>query len=262
MNDGLCVRVRHDLDAFVDGELGGAHRLLVADHLASCAECAQEEHAIRSLGDRLRSALPAATAPQLAGLAGGVTSRVRAEQAQSWPATLQRGLEDWHWVLVGAGSLASGCLSVAFLSALLWFGGSPPRDDSLEALLNNLVTPAGTLIMLASPVGSNRDSMVMQFDPTAMGPESGGPVVVPNGFSGPSELDLVRALADTMVTHDGRMSDLRAMSQPERKRAEALLDEIQRVRDVAPTPWSGSQVSVRQLGLVTNIVCTGKALAP
>src|SRR5262245_61519638 len=103
MNDVLCASVRRDLDAFVDGELGGAQRLVVADHLAGCADCAGEEHAIRSLGDRLRSALPIATGLPLAGLASGVTSRVRAEQAQSWRAMLQRSLEDWHWVLVGAG---------------------------------------------------------------------------------------------------------------------------------------------------------------
>jgi len=261
MSDVLCAVVRRDLDAFIDGELGGAQRLRVADHLSRCGVCATEARAIRSLGDDLRTGTTIEHPAELSGLAGGVISRIRAEQAQSWRAVMNRALEDWHWVLVGAGSLAAGCLSVMFLSALLWFG-APARDDSLEALLNNLGTPAGTLIMLASPVGKNQGSLVMQYDPTAMGPENGAGISVPTGFSDPTGLELVQALADVMVMRDGRMTDLRAMSQLNRKRAEALLDQIQGLGYVSPTPWSGSQVAVRRIGLVTNTVCTGKALTP
>jgi hypothetical protein len=263
MSDAACARVRRNLGAFIDGELVGAARQFVAHHLSECELCVGEERAIRDLGDRLRRTAPAAgPALDLSGLAGGVISRVRAEQAQSWRALYSRALDDWHWVLVGAGSLAAGFFSVAFLSALLWFGPSPQREDSLESLLNNLGQPAGTLLIIATPVGRNQDSMLMQFDSAAVGFESGGPVRIPLGFSGPTERDLVEALAQTMVAADGRMSDLRAMSHVKRQRAEALLDEIQRLRYSAPTPWSGGQVAVRRLGLVTNMVCTGKALTP
>lgn len=262
MRQASCGRVRGYLGAFVDGELAGTERLLVAHHLNECHQCAGEEHAIRELGDQLRTAAPLGPVLDLSGLAGGVISRVRAEQAQSWRALYRRALEDWHWVLVGAGSVTAGCFSVAFLSALLWFGPSPQRADSLESLLNNLGASAGTLLIVATPVGRNQDSMLMQFDSAAVGFESGGPVRVPLGLSGPSERDLVEALAETMVAPDGRMSDLRSMPRVQRQRAETLLDEIQQLRYTAPTPWSGGQVAVRRLGLVTNMVCMGKALAP
>jgi len=262
MSEMICERVRRDLGAFIDGELRGADRQVVAHHLNQCDVCTDEERSIREMGERLRAAAPMRPALDLSGLAGGVISRVRAEQAQSWRALFNRSIEDWHWVLVGAGSLAAGCFSVAFLSALLWFGPSPQREDSLESLLNNLGQPAGTLLIIATPVGRNQDPMLMQFDSAAVGFETGGPVRIPSGFSGPTERDLVEALAQTMVAADGRMSDLRAMTLVKRQRAEALLDEIQRLRYSAPTPWSGGQVAVRRLGLVTNMVCTGKALAP
>ena len=262
MTGASCSYVRDALDAFVDGELGGAERQVVARHLADCRCCADDEQAIRGMGDQLRAGAPTGAILDLSGLAGGVISRIRAEQAQSWRALYQRALEDWHWILVGTGSVAAGCFSIAFLSALMWFGPSPQREDSLESLLNNLGTSAGTLLIVATPVGRNQDSMLMQFDSAAVGFETGGPVRVPAGLSGPTERDLVEELAQTMVARDGRMSDLRSMSVVKRQRAEALLDEIQRLRYSAPTPWSGGQVAVRRLGLVTSTVCTGKALTP
>jgi len=256
----ICNRVRTQLGAFVDGELGGAERLALSRHLEACADCIEEERALRDVGELLRGGAMALPPPDLAGLSGGLISRLHAEQAQSWRALFSRAIEDWHWALVGAGSLAAGAVSILFVSALLWFGPSPSRADSLEALLNNLGAPAGTLLLVTTSNG--RDPMVMQFENGSMDGES-ALVAVPVSFSnpgGPSEGDLTAALSEAIVGSDGRVNGLLGMSRPARKHTEALLNEIQRLRYPSPNGWGDSPVGVLRLGLVTSTICTGKAL--
>jgi len=209
-----CGRVRKHLGAFVDGELGGAERLRVAHHLAACASCADEHQSIRDVGEMLRATAPSAPAwVDLTGLASGVITRMGAEDAQSWRAMFGRAIEDWHWTLVGAGSITAAFASILFVSVVCWFSPAASRDDSLAALLNNLGTPAGTLVMMATPVGRDQVPRLMQFDNGAEGPDTGARATLPAGFSGPSESDLVLALSQAVVSPDGRMSDLRSMSQ-------------------------------------------------
>jgi hypothetical protein len=256
----VCKRVRTQLGAFVDGELSGPDRSALSRHLEDCAKCVEEEQALRDLGHMLRGGARALPRVDLTGLSGGLISRIRAEQAQSWRALFARAVEDWHWALVGGGSLAAGAVSILFVSALLWFGPSPSRADSLEALLNNLGAPAGTLLIYTTPNG--RDSMLMRFD---NGPMDGteGLVAVPVSFSSPggqTEEDLTSALSDAMVGSNGRVSELRGMSRPARQHTEALLDEIQRLRYPPPAGWSSAPVGVLRLGLVTSTIVTGKAL--
>src|SRR5262249_24344144 len=154
-----------NLGAFVDGELSGAERLRVSQHLAECRSCAAEAQALGELGDVLRAgAITSDPEPgTLDGLAGGVISRVRAERAQSWRAFGERFLDDWHHALVGAGSVAAAFISIAFVSAMLEFGPAPVRDDSLAALIANLNSPAGTLFVEATPIsGRDYNSILMQ----------------------------------------------------------------------------------------------------
>jgi hypothetical protein len=250
--------VRAQLGAFVDGELSGADRFALSRHLECCAACVEEEQALRGIGDLLRTGAKAAPRVDLSGLSSGLFSRLRAEQAQSWRALFARAFEDWHWALVGGGSLAAGAVSILFVSALLWFGPSPSRSDSLEAMLNNLGAPAGTLLIVTT--GNGGDPTLRQFDTTMDGND--GLVAVPVSFSSPSgqtEVDLTAALSEAMVGSNGRVSELQGMSRPAREHTEALLDEIQRLRYPSPAGWSGGPVGVIRLGLVTSTVVTGKA---
>jgi hypothetical protein len=68
--------------------------------------------------------------------------------------------------------------------------------------------------MMAVRIGRDQVPMLMQFDngDDASG-GGGGPMTLPDGFSGPSEGDLVLALSAAVVSADGRMSDLRLMSR-------------------------------------------------
>jgi anti-sigma factor RsiW len=255
-----CVRVRESLGAYVDGELGAADRMVVAQHLSACPACADEQQDIRAVGEALRTgtlALPYGV--NLQGLASGVISRTRAEDAQSWRALLGRASQDWHWALVGAGSLVAAVASILLVAAICGLGPRPDREDSLAAMLNNLRTPAGTLLIMAAPAWPDQAPMLLQFDNGEAG-GSAEPAAVPAGFSSPSGSDLALALSLAVVGPDGRMSDLQSMSQLRRQHAEALLDDIQKLRMSPPVAWSGRPVSILKLGFVTNTNVSGKAL--
>jgi anti-sigma factor RsiW len=142
-----------ELGAFVDGELSGADRMRVHQHLAECSNCAAEAEALGELGEVLRTGAGTSDPEPGAfdGLAGGVISRVRAERAQSWHGFLDRCMDDWHYAIVGAGAVTAAFISIAFVSAKR-SSPAPERDDSLAALIANLNSPAGTLFVEATPV--------------------------------------------------------------------------------------------------------------
>lgn len=133
MKTRYCRLVREQLDAFVDGELTGAERLDVAQHVNICASCSRVVDELSAVGDALRAtAAEADRFPQdLAGLASGVISRTTAEAAESWQGVFRRATGDRHWLLVGSGALAATFLTGLFTTALLAFGPEPERSDSL-----------------------------------------------------------------------------------------------------------------------------------
>jgi hypothetical protein len=260
-----CGVIRGSLDAFVDGELPGALSLAVSRHLEDCQDCADEVRVRREIGEHLRTTVEQSiSARDLDGLASGVISRVRAERAQSWRAVFERAIEDWHFALAGMGSLAAAVISVLSVSAI--FSLAPPtRDDSLAALLNNLHTSAGTLLLMATPVGANENPMLMQFEGEGTGVGAGESddaeaLALPAGFAGPTEQDLVLALSDAIIGRDGRMSDLRLMPLSDQQRTKKLLDDLERLRTGAFAGWSGARVAVHKFGLMTNTSVSGKAL--
>lgn len=256
-----CARLHKHLGAYLDGELKPTDRLFVSRHLVNCEGCRDTLQGLRDVGEVLRAHLPATPEPtDLSGLAAGVVSRARAEESQSWRLMVQRGFEDWHWALIGAGSLGAAVVSVLVVAAICVFGPRSEREDSLAALLNNLQTPAGTLLMIATPIGRDQVPMLMQFDSGAPAAEYAMPAMLPEGFSGPSGSDLALALAQAVVGPDGRMSDLRSMSQSDRKQTEALLLEIRRLHAVPLASWSGRRVSIQKLGFFTKTQVTAKAL--
>lgn len=253
-----CRSVRKSLGAFLDGELTGAQRLVVSHHLEACADCRGQADAVGDLGELLRlGASHAAPVSELGGLAGGVISRVRAEQAQSWKALFERGIEDWHWVIVAAGSVTATCVSALLVSLLVLLASGRERDDSLAALLNNLGTPAGTLYVLAAPAGTDGDPTVMQFDNDGLAVLASG--VMPAQFAAPSESDLVQALDSSLVSPDGRVTDIRRMSATERLYTDSLVDQISRLR-LSPPRAAAGRLTIRKIGLVAMTSVTAKAL--
>lgn len=133
-----CAAVRPHLHAFADGELRGDVLRGVTTHLEGCESCADRVLEIGEIGQLVRSGAPVDHEPQdLAGLADGVVSRIRAEDHESWRGVFERATDDLHWVMVGVGSVAASFVS-ALIVAFVVQSGMEQRADSLAALLNSL----------------------------------------------------------------------------------------------------------------------------
>jgi hypothetical protein len=194
----------------------------------------------------------------LAGLASGVISRLQAERSETWRARLERGVDDWHWLLVGSGSLAATFVVTLFVSAVLIAGPVPERKDSIAGVYNNLSSSAGTLFVVGTPAGEGRNSMLL---PVAGGNEdasSPAPSVMPADLGFASEGDLVRALAET-VTQNGRLVELAAMPKEKSAYAERLLGDISHMRRGSPVRSSGT-VTVSQIVLLATASVSAKGL--
>jgi anti-sigma factor RsiW len=255
-----CETVRPLLGTYVDGELRGHDLADVSRHLESCAPCTREVENLTGLGEMLRSAArEAPAAPEMGGLAGGVTSRVRAESAQSWHGLLSRAVDDWHWVIVGAGSVAATFVSTMFVSLILTFGPAPERPDSLAALMSNLGSPAGTLFLIAAPVTGDSDWVLMQVnDGRPLASRATAALVVRVSAERLTERELVGRLAEAVMPK-GRLVNLHEMPRIDREYTEALLDEINRLRTPEPAPVAGA-VTVGGVRLVTSTGVTAKGL--
>jgi hypothetical protein len=254
-----CAGVRARLGAFVDGELKGVEMILVSKHLDTCADCSQEVESLQELGDLLRASSTVELPPQIDGLAGGVISRIGAESAVSWRALVNRAFDSWHWALVGCGSLVATFITTSFVGAVLTFGPAPSRADSLSALITNLGTPAGLLFVYATPAERGADPLLMQFDngePDASAPMAA--LASPWAARQATEREMVEALAG-IVTPRGRWVGLEAMPPADRRYAELLFDEINRLR--MNDPMLGAvRVNVHEVRLVTSTSVSAKGL--
>jgi len=243
MSATRCLDVIRALGAYVDDELPGADRFVVQEHLAACAACADEEVALRDVGESLRlvAARTTATPDALAGLAGGVTSRIFAEDQQSWSATGKRAVEDWHWVAVGVGSVTAALTSFTLASLMLY---------SSVSQLMQMNARAGTLYLIALPQGSQNEPVVMlQFEESLSSPvnretRTDARQAMPASIGWQAERALVAALDATLMRND-RTANLRDLSSRDREEVLALLKEITRL---------GYQEPVRRPGGLTNVV--------
>ncbi len=261
MMDADCRAIRDDLYAFVDGELPGRARLRVSAHLERCSACADHVRVMGDLGDLLRHGARAGLAGRrMDGLAGGVVSLSRAQWAQSWRGLIDRAFDDWHWAIVGVGSVAATFVSTLFVSMILAFGPVPHRDDSLSAIITNLGAPAGLLIVYATPAGDDRDSILLQVD---RGEAAPSPQVAELVSSHASRIrstgaDLVGELTEAVTRH-GHIVGLDMMTARDRRHAEALLDEISR-RLVPETRPVGAEVRVDEVRLITSTSVSARGL--
>jgi anti-sigma factor RsiW len=254
-----CHAFGADLGPFLDGELDGVRMLRMSRHLETCEACTSALADMRLIGGTLRDMAPAD--PPLAvfdGLASSMVSRTRAESAVSWRSTLSRGLDDWHWAIVGGGAIAATFVSTSLLSVILAFGPAPQREDSLSALATDLSSPAGFLFAFASPTGeAGQDVQMLQVEngrPAA--PRLVSDLVAPRSHASASEAELVDRF-QRIVTQGGRVLALESLGPEQRASAEALLTEITRLRSRDTEPPARS-FDVYELRLFTSTSVTAK----
>jgi hypothetical protein len=241
---GQCAVYRDDLAAFVDGELTGAERLRMSEHLERCPACAVEAERVQNIGSLLRTAAEeVAAAPPMSGLAGGVVTRVRAETAQSWRAVLGRGLDDWHWFIVGGGSVAATFVSMLFVTALLIFGSKPVQHDSLAGLMSSLQSQSGTLLV---EVGGSKAGKVMQ-----VGAGTSSVLVMPLSLM--SEQDLVTRFMDLVVSKRGDLLSLGNMPASARRDVEELLKQLSQRREGSAGRADSGRLDVVRIRLLTSV---------
>jgi len=236
-----CQIVQPQLEAYVDGELGGADVLRVLHHLDDCEHCSAEAAGLRAIGLALRLEAPPEDAPLSFGsMASAVMARRRADQAASWSGLLSRAQEN-HWLMIGGGATVATLVSTFVLSVILAFGPRPERGDSIAALISNSRELAGNYSV------SDEEAILMQVDDV-------GPLATLASIEMPSrvvrgeaktEADLVDALL-AVVTDKGRPVPFENMDRRSRRLAEELLQDIKRLRVNESMPMSLA-VGVRQL---------------
>jgi hypothetical protein len=215
------------LAAYADNELGGAMRLRVADHLAACEDCADRLESMTSLGTMLRSAAAAVPVPvdALAGLAGGVISRTRAEEQQSWSATWSRMFEDWHWLAVGSGACSAAFCSAVLVFAMLYSPTTQARQ------MNERV---GTLYVMTLPEHGQGEPGLLEVGSGLSDPAVDHRYAMPASFGELAERALVAQLEQSLVRR-GHLVDYASLTATEREEVTSLLAEIQRFRQYAPS---------------------------
>jgi hypothetical protein len=256
------------LAEYVDGELSGIEMLHVSRHIEQCAACDEEAQNLRRMGEMLRhAARPEAAPDMLGGLAGSVVSRVSAERAQSWRALFSRAVEDWHWFLVGFGSVTAAFISITFVSAVLQFGPAPERQDSVAALLSNqdwhvVNSQDGSIWVWATPIRGNEYRIMLTSRERAEAiAATKGPAAV---FL--TEQEVVGALG-AALTGSGKPIDLQSMTPGMRSHALALIGRLRdlQLKDDSRTISSGGSQqgdrgTVYRMQFVTNTEVTAKGL--
>lgn len=251
MSAGKCASLRYALGAYVDEELSGAERIRISEHIATCSQCAAEVASLSELGEALRGRAVDTRELDfaLAGLAGGVTSRIRAEQSQSWGAVWNRVFDDWHWVAIGLGSVAGAMVSFVFASAIL---------ASSIVQLTQMNARAGTLYLIALPQDGRGQAVMLEFEESLGSARSDARQAMPASLGWQAERALVTALDETL-TRSGRPASLRGLSRAEREEILALLSEIADFRNLEPPRRPGGLTNVvgMHLHVSTSVTASG-----
>lgn len=255
MDLGSCADVQRSLAAWVDDELVGAERQRVSRHVEKCATCAARVAEFQAIGELVRHhASTESSHEALAGLAGSVVARLGAEEQASWRGIAARSVDGWQWAIVSAGAVLATSVNTALLVAILMFGPRPTNQDSLSAVMTNLGSPAGYVFAFVSPVEQGQATEVWQVDNgLPMAPRFVAALAGPGVEQRRSEADIVQLLAET-VAPKGTLLSLDEMSPARRAMAEALLDEVTRLRagDGAMTDTRRA-VRLHAVRLVTSV---------
>jgi len=155
-----CLAVQSHLEAFADGELRGDVLRRVSEHVEGCDDCGAFVESVQNVGGALRGISPTdEDFDQLAGLADGVVSRIRAEERESWRGRFERATDDLHWVVVGAGSVAAAFLTALSVSVVM-YSSVEQRADSLASVLNTAASPPQIVFTTIMPASLAPDSIV------------------------------------------------------------------------------------------------------
>lgn len=137
-----CKRVRSQLSAYADGELGAAEGRQVEAHLARCADCAQEHASLQRLV-RLTTAIPLEEIPS--DLHAAIIRRLSVDRPSPRPAArpafpLRLSVfNPWMWTAVGG---AAAALVMGLLQRPCGVEGSSPADRSQPGARAELSHPA------------------------------------------------------------------------------------------------------------------------
>jgi len=230
--------------------LRGTERLLVSEHLEDCHHCTRELESLSEIGQSMRlGARGAGDDHLLAGLASGITSRIGAEQSQSWRATWNRIFDDWHWVGVGLGSVAGALMTFVMASAML--------VTSINQL-EQMNARAGTLYLIALPQDGRGLPLMLEFEQSLGAARAQARVAMPASLGWQAERLLVAAL-DEKLGNSGRPASLRDLSRGDREDILALLKEISAFRYVDPArrPGGLTNVSGMHLKIDTSVTAEG-----
>lgn len=238
MTTDPCHVVEPWLGPFIDDELTGSERLRVSRHLGQCESCRERLDGLQAVGELLRTGCRVdVSVVDAAGFVQGIVSRSRAEASMSWVSRLRHANDDWQWAIVGGGSLAATLVLTLLLSAVLVFGASPVRQDSLAGLIGTLELPRSDVIMRTGPDLLQQD--VRLVSRRGHVPPSGGEEVwlrtrseragrMTAAYSPGAEAAYVEQLATLAAWPDPREVNGQA-DQITRLQAD-LLDEITRLR--------------------------------
>lgn len=247
-----CATARCRLSAYHDGELPVDETIAVGAHLRHCQSCAYEAQEIAEVGDVLRCHGVPIT-DELAdtvSLAQRVTSRLLAEEAESWHSRAARAFEDMH--LVWAGLAACGAtVACAVVLFVIGYLAPTPRADSISGLLAAMALPPGSNANPVSPMDGVvlprvRDDAYVR----AMFETEGG---------ASSEEDLVFALA-AVVTQEGRLAHPEVIQASRRDGDEVLrlMNTVMQAR-FEPASRAGAPVAVNMVWLVARTTVKGRA---
>lgn len=242
-----CLDVIRSLGAYVDDELRGAERMVVSEHIEDCHHCARELESLSEIGQALRVGSKGARVDHmLAGLASGVTSRIGAEQSQSWGATWNRIFDDWHWVGIGVGAVAGALVTLVAASLML---------VTSITQLEQMNARAGTLYLIALPQGGRGEPVMLEFEQSLGSARSGPRVAMPASLGWQAERALVAALDEKLV-NSGRPASLQYLSKADREDILALLAEIGDFRYMEPArrPGGLTNVSGMHLKIDTSVI--------
>jgi len=234
-----CSSVRRRLSAFHDGELTIREQIAVEAHLRECPGCRAEVAQLRAVGDALRAVLtPDARRDELAGLSGGVVSRLKVEREESLAGWASRAFDDMHlvWAAFGAAGATLACLA---LMVGMFYLGVRQRPDSLSALLTAMASPGSD----ANPVSPDLQMLL----PRSSNADDILPASIIEGQ------DETTVTVSTVITQDGRIkkfSVLGAGNTDPRDMAN-ILRGISKAR-FEPARYGKSPVAVNMVWMVAH----------
>ena len=189
------------------------------------------------------------------GLPGGAAVQaIRPESVAKAPgwAAAGRAVDDWHWLIVGSGSVAATIVSMLVCTAVLLGAATTHDADSLSAYGENLRASSGVLYAEVSPADRAHEVMIVQVN------NNGEAEPAPPAHLVGEDRWFIEELNHTLAGRD--RSNLGTLSPKDRRYVEWLLQNIVSVYRPTSSVRPLGALNVRRLHLVTNTEVTAKGL--